>query len=135
MSTTVSDDIPPVDSDALAAFLAHHYGTDPGDVGEIGRGEWSVAFGFTLRAEPYVIRLSQTDDGFRKDRSALRFASAALPMPEIIEIGAAFDGFFAVSPRVPGRFLESLDAGQMQAKIPAVFAALDAARTAALDPD
>ena len=56
------------------------------------------------------------------------YSSAALPIPAVIEIGAAGDGYFAVSERAPGELLDGLDGAGMRAVLPGLLAALDALR-------
>jgi hygromycin-B 4-O-kinase len=51
-----------------------------------------------------------------------------LPIPAIVEIGETSGGFFAISERASGGFLDDLDEDQMCGMLPALFAALDAAR-------
>jgi hypothetical protein len=49
-------------------------------------------------------------------------------VPEVLEIGTALDGYFAISSRARGRPLESLDADAWRAVLPSLFGALDAMR-------
>ena len=121
-----------VDAEQAQAFLLSHFGDDIRDVAFIGRGEWSVAYGFRRGNGSFVVRFGALDEDFRKDRLAVRFAAPTLPIPTVIDVGEAFGGFFAVSERASGGFLDELGGGQMRAMLPALFAALDAARAADL---
>jgi hygromycin-B 4-O-kinase len=76
------------------------------------------------------VRFSALQDDFLKDRRARAFASAVLPIPRLVEIGEALGGFFAISERAHGAFLETLDADGMRRVLPSLFGALDAARQA-----
>ncbi len=58
----------------------------------------------------------------------MAWSTPHLPIPRILEITRAFDGYFALSERAPGEFLDLLDAAQLRRVLPALFAALDAAR-------
>lgn len=69
-------------------------------------------------------------EDFRKDRFAWRYASAALPIPEILEIGEAFGGYFAIAPRAYGAPLEEVDTQTWRRVTPALAAALEAMRMA-----
>lgn len=109
-------------------FLGAHLGRDVGAVTLIGEGAWSRCFGFTDRGRKLVIRFGRYRDDFENDRRASAFASAALPVPEVLEIGPAFDGHFAISTRAHGEPLESLSPVAWQATLPALLAALDAIR-------
>jgi hygromycin-B 4-O-kinase len=110
------------------AFLVARLGRDVGEVSPIGHGEWSRAYAFRRGGTEYIVRFSALDEDFRKDRIAARFSSPALPIPTIVEIGETGVGFFAISERAPGGFLDDLDKDQMRRMLPALFAALDAAR-------
>jgi hygromycin-B 4-O-kinase len=54
--------------------------------------------------------------------------SAALPIPQIIEIGTTGGGYFAVSARAFGQPIDSLDSDGIRAALPALLAVLDALR-------
>jgi hygromycin-B 4-O-kinase len=110
------------------AFLLSRLGPDVSEISPIGHGEWSRAYAYQRGDTEYIVRFSALDEDFRKDRIAARYSSRALPIPAIVEIGETGDGFFAISERAPGGFLDDLDEDQMRAMLPALFAALDAAR-------
>ena len=109
-------------------FLVARYGNDVSDVSPVGHGEWSRAYAFRRDGGEYVVRFSALDEDFRKDRIAADYSSRALPIPAVVEFGETSGGFFAISERAPGGFLDDLDADQMRGMLPALFAALDAAR-------
>jgi hygromycin-B 4-O-kinase len=75
-----------------------------------------------------VIRFGDHVDDFRKDQVMADRSSAALPVPAVLEIGSAGDGYFAVSERACGQPLDDLDEAGMRAVLPRLFAALDAMR-------
>lgn len=95
-------------------------------------GEWSQAFAFKQGGKNYVLRLSQSEDDFLIDRFANRFSSASLPIPTIVELGKAFNCFYAVSERAFGTMLDDLDKTSMKRTIPSLFETLDAIREADL---
>ncbi len=109
-------------------FLVDHFGRDIGDVTPIGHGEWSRAYAFRRDGAGYIVRFSALDEDFRKDQLAVGYSSRDLPVPAVVEIGETGGGFFAVSERASGGFLDDLDEAQMRGILPALFAALDAAR-------
>ena len=109
-------------------FLAAHLGGPIEDLTPVGHGEWSSAFTFRHRALDYVARFSALDEDFRKDHRAMAWSTRDLPIPRILQIGEALDGYFALSERAPGEFLDLLDAAELRRVLPSLFAALDAAR-------
>jgi Phosphotransferase enzyme family len=82
------------------------------DVGRLGGGFWSAAYAFTANGKALVIRFGEDRSWFEADRSAMAFASAGLPVPEVVEIGAAFGGAYAVSVRHDGSYLELISPAQ-----------------------
>ena len=117
----------PSPSQAMA-FLARRFGDGVRDVSPIGHGEWSRAFTFRHDEADCVVRFSALAEDFAKDRLAARYASLTLPIPAVIEMGEAFGGFYAISKRATGDYLDDLDAARLRALLPALFAALDTAR-------
>jgi hygromycin-B 4-O-kinase len=118
--------------ETVAAFLAQICGQtiDPATVQSIGHGAWSRAFYFRSSDGGFVVRFSVLDEDFQKDQRALRFASAGLPIPRLVEIGQAFDGYYAISERSYGQFIEDRDQQSMQRLLPSLFDVLDACRAA-----
>lgn len=118
-----------VDREAAAAFLEERFGAhSPHDVGEIGAGAWSQAYAFSHGGRDYVIRFAALREDFERDRIAAGFSSAALLVPRTVEIGDAFGGYYSITERVSGDFLEEADGARMRRILPTLFAALDAAR-------
>ena len=114
------------------SFLASQYGVQASAVEPLGKGEWSRAYAFRHEGRHRIVRFSALDEDFHKDRLAMRFASPALPIPVIVAIGETDEGFYAISERAPGGFLDDLDETGMRAMLPSLFAALDAMRAANL---
>ena len=115
------------------AFLAQYYSVESHmdlTVEHIGEGAWSRCFGFRHGDEDLAIRFGHYIDDFQVDQLAYRYASPALPIPEVRAIGKAYDGYYAISTRVRGVPLESVNAAQWRAVIPSVVDALEAMRTA-----
>ncbi len=109
-----------------AEFLRAHLGAlDPGAIQPVGHGEWSKAF---YVPGDLVVRFSATDEDFRKDQWVMAHASPGLRVPRVLEIGQAFGGFYALSERAFGEYIEERDAEAMQRLLPSLFATLDAMR-------
>ena len=111
------------------AFLASYLDAEPSEVALIGEGAWSRCFGFRRGDEELVIRFGNYLDDFRKDQLASAYAAPDLPIPQVLDVGIAFDGYYAISTRAHGVPLESLSAPQWLAIVPSVVSALEAMRT------
>lgn len=97
------------------------------NISPIAHGEWSRAFTF---GTDYVVRFNPHGDDFRKDELAAHYATTQLPIPRILEVGRAFDGFYAISDRAHGTFLDALDAHHLTAALPSLWSAIDHMRQA-----
>ena len=109
-------------------FLIGHLGRQVEAFEWVGEGAWSRCFGFRDRGRDLVVRFGRHLEDFEKDRRAAGFASVALPVPEMLEVGRAPDGYFAISSRARGEPLETLDVVGLRAVLPFLLGALDAAR-------
>lgn len=119
-----------VDIRQAQSFLVDYLHRTPTDLALIGEGAWSRCFGFRQDSAELVIRFGNYVDDFQKDRVACAYATPALPIPRVYDIGEAFGGYYAISTRAHGTPLEQLDADAWLAVVPAVVAALEALRTA-----
>lgn len=120
----------PSDPDTVAEFLRERSGANVDGVRALSGGAWSQAFGFRRDGHDEVIRISDFDDAFRKDELATRWASRALPIPSVREVGSVGDGFFAISERMAGEMLETIDGAHLRAVLPSLMETLDALRLA-----
>ncbi len=116
----------------VRAFLAGRFGRGVSGIEPLGVGVWSKAFAFRSAGRDYVIRFGAHHEDFAKDRFAARWAGPALPIPQVMEIGETARGYYAISERVFGAYIDDVDEEQMRALLPSLFAALDAARLADL---
>lgn len=119
---------PGIDQAQATAFLHERYGRDVTLTSALRQGAWSNAYAFRQDRSDLVIRFSRYADDFARDRLAASYATTALPIPAVVELGEAFGGFYAVSERAFGQYIDDLDGEQMHALLPALFAALDAMR-------
>jgi hygromycin-B 4-O-kinase len=117
-----------VDRMRAERFLATRLGTPVSELTRLGHGEWSTAYAYNSRGRDYVIRFGVHPDDFERDRFAAAFASPALPVPAIVEIGQAYGMHYAISERLFGNYLDDLDEQQMRAVLPSLLATLDAVR-------
>jgi hygromycin-B 4-O-kinase len=119
-----------IDCTQVQAFLTSHFDRASSHIERIGAGAWSQCFGFRRGAQALVIRFGQHVDDFRKDQRASSYRTPDLPIPLVLAIGQAFDGYYAISTRVHGVARESVGAAQWQSIVPSLAAALEAMRLA-----
>lgn len=111
-----------------ARYLVDRFGARVRDVAPLGQGAWSRAFAYRLGDGEYVIRFSALAEDFQKDARAAAYATPALPIPAMHELGTAFGGHYAIAARARGGYLDDLDEAGMRGVLPSLFAALDAMR-------
>ncbi len=116
------------DADVVELFLDERFGDPVRDVAYLASGEWSRCFAFRLGDSHKVVRFGHHIEDFEKDRLAAAHAGHDLPIPGVMEIGTFSDGFYAISDRIFGTPLQSLDTEGWRAVLPAVFRTLDAVR-------
>lgn len=112
----------------VEAFLMKNMGASIRDLEPIAQGEWSTVYSFKKEGQALVVRFSEYREDFAKDRIAYSYNSPGLPVPQVIQLGEAFGGYFAISEKLPGIAIEYLDSAEMQRVIPAVFDLLEALR-------
>jgi hygromycin-B 4-O-kinase len=117
-----------MDRESAARFLAERYGAGAGQVAQLGGGDWSRAFSFRLDHRDLVVRFGRHLEDFRKDQEAMAFSRPELPVPRVLEVGEAPGGFYAISERHFGAFLETLDERGWRRLVPALLRSLDALR-------
>ena len=123
-----------VSLDEAAAFLAARHSSGVEDVEILRGGFWSAAFGYRADGRELVVRFGERRDWFEVDRAAMAFAAPDLPVPEVLEIGDAFGGAYAISVRHHGRFLEDVRPDEAAVAGPAVVRTLDALRRVSAPP-
>lgn len=119
-----------LDAQAAARFLEGVYGPEIEMREPLAQGEWSRAYAFRYGERELVARFNPERAAFDLDVFAQRFRSAHVPIPEILLVGEAPGGFFAVSERAFGEFLEDLDASTFEATVPSLLTTLDVLRGA-----
>ena len=118
-----------VDIRQAQAFLVNHLETEVSEVVLIGEGAWSRCFGFRWNDKELAIRFGNHFEDFRKDQLAYAYTTAGLPIPKVLDIGRAFDGYYAISTRVHGVPLETLSSTKWLAIVPLLVSVLEAMRT------
>src|SRR5258706_5150151 len=106
-------------------FLAGKYGAVE-ELRSLGGGFWSSAYSFSHDGRELVLRFGASKDWFEADRAAVAFASPGLPVPEVVEVGEAFGGAYAISVRCYGINLEDVRPDQSDAAGPMLASLLAA---------
>ena len=96
-----------VSLDQARAHLATRCG-EVEDLRSLSGGFWSSAYSFTHAGQELVARFGARRDWFEADRDTVAFASPRMPVPEVIDIGEAFGGAYAISIRCHGSNLEDV---------------------------
>ena len=112
----------------IEGFLRRRYGDRATAPVPLGAGEWSAAYALTLDGHDVVARFGQHGKDYAKDRRMARHRSTSLPIPEFVDSGPADDGYFAITRRAHGDFLDELDGDAMRRTLPATLAVLDEIR-------
>jgi hygromycin-B 4-O-kinase len=111
-------------------FLTQHTKHAVTDILPLKGGEWSQAFAVYMNDGSYVIRFGRHVEDYNKDRLASNFASKYLPIARVLEVGSAFEEYFAISEQAFGEMLDELGSDAMQKIVPAVMQMLNALREA-----
>jgi len=107
-------------------FIRDHFGDRASQLRPLGSGAWSKAYALSLDGQEVVARFGAHGDDFAKEQVMSAYSSTQLPMPKVLEVGEAPGGFFAVSERAYGDFLDELSDADMRAVLPNLLSALDA---------
>lgn len=109
---------PAISPTLLRTEMRHRFG-EISALTPMVEGEESRVFGFRRGSEDFVVRVNASAEGFAKDAFAYRkFASARLPIPEIISIFRLNDGHACcVSRRLPGVTLQDLESHNLPAVV------------------
>jgi hygromycin-B 4-O-kinase len=117
---------------AAASALLSELSGEPIVAVPAGAGMWSRCFTFDRGRDRLVARFGRHRSDFESDRLAAGFARSGLPIPWVHEIGAAFEGHYAISDRADGTPLEEASPEQWRSLVEPLAAALSAMRS--VDP-
>ena len=109
-------------------FLNGHFSSKIAQIELLNGGDWSAAYAYVFEGEEYVIRFAANREDFAKDQGISKYASKKLHVPEVTEIGEALNGYYAISKRHHGVFLDELDGDQMRKTLPSLLKTLDEIR-------
>lgn len=122
-----------IELDQALLFLNDYYSTSEITAAEVGTGAWSRCFGFTYDDKALVAKFGKHVDDFLTDQRAYRFNGPGLPVPQVYDIGEAYDGYYAIADRKFGVPLESVGKAEWEALIPSLVDMLEALRTADIE--
>lgn len=111
-------------------FLKEHYKTDVNEITTLSGGEWSQSFAYKHAGRTLVIRFGRHEEDYLKDKLACKFASAKLPIPNVLEVGQTHGGYYAISEHADGTMIDNLNHEDMKQTIPSLLATMDGIREA-----
>jgi hypothetical protein len=123
-----------VSAHEASSFLARYHRMPVRDLERLGGGFWSAAYGYRVGERELVARFGESRAWFEMDRAAMAFEGPDLPVPEVVDVGDAFGGAFAISVRHRGRFLEDIDVGDAASATETAERLLAALRAAGSSP-
>src|SRR6266487_1744107 len=100
-------------SDRVRQFLMTIGERDVRQVRSVPHGHWCRAFTYICADGQRVIRFSATNEDFLKDEWVGAHLSETLPVPKVFRIGPTLDGFYAISQRMFGRYLDEMTESQL----------------------
>ena len=118
----------------VEAFLQAHHRVPVRDIEALRGGYWSAAYAYRIDDRELVVRFGASREGYDMDQSAMAFGGPGLPVPEVIHVGEALGGAFAISVRHHGRFLEDIEASEAPVVGPAIERLLEALRANTASP-
>lgn len=119
---------PPPGEDEIRQVVEHTIGIAPTSTKTLRSGAWSAAIGVTTDSGEFVLRFSRTQDDFRCDLHASRFAGPDLPIPRVYGIGQLEERWWCLSERMPGVHLDDLPPDELEATLPSLARMLIAIR-------
>lgn len=115
------------DLDQIGRFLGERFGPVD-DLTVLQGGSWSSAYAFAAGERELLLRVGNHREDFEKERIAATWHQPGLAVPEVLELGDAFDCHYVVSQRHHGTKLADLDPARVPAAIEALFDVLGASR-------
>ena len=112
----------------VQAFIDDRFGGRASEVTRLSGGDWSQAYALSLDGTQVVARFGIHGEDYEKDRIASGWASDELPIPKVLELDETKVGFFALSSRARGDFLDELRSEQIRGVLPSLFRTMDAIR-------
>lgn len=130
-SCRVADDGRVLSFDEIAEFSTRSFGASA--VEPLPDGTWSQAVALTIESEQLVLRVGGDSVDYELDRLAATWSCDEVPIPEVIDISEVLGDSYALSRRVRGTSLDTLDEAEWHAALPSLMSALVALQ--AIDAD
>jgi hygromycin-B 4-O-kinase len=115
----------------IGLFLTERFGHAT-DVAVLQGGAWSSAYRFVAHERDLVMRVGNHRSDFDKELLAATWREPGLPVPEVLEVGEAFDGHYIVSQLHHGTKLADIDPSRVPEAIEGLFEVLAAMRRVVL---
>lgn len=123
---------PTISAQDTLQFLQENLDQDVTELTLLSGGDWSQAYSYVHRHKKYVLRWCHSSETFEKDAVASLLSSEAMPIPKVMRSGIQFDTHFAITEFANGKFLDKLNAAEVENTLPALLNLFDALRTANL---
>jgi len=121
-------------TEAVTGLLTAHHGGPITDLASLRGGYWSSAYSYRAGGRDLVVRFGQKREGYEMDQRAAQWAGPELPIPEVLAVGDALGGAFAISVRHEGQFLEDVSVDDAPASGSAVARLLAGLRAVPAPP-
>ena len=110
----------------VQTFINRHFGGRVGEITPLSGGDWSQAYAVSVDGNKVVIRFGAHGEDYAKDQTMAERSSDDLPIPRVLELGHTDHGYFAISERMHGDFLDEIDAQRMRSVIPSLLRSMEA---------
>jgi hygromycin-B 4-O-kinase len=117
-----------LDQREVQALIDGRFGDRASEITRLPGGDWSQAYALSLDGTHVVARFGIHGEDYKKDHVASGWATDEIPIPEVLELDETKGGFFALSSRARGEFLDELHMHQIRAVLPSLFRTMDAIR-------
>ena len=115
----------------IGPFLAERFGP-VADLAVLQGGAWSSAYSFLAGERELVVRVGRHREDFDKELTAATWREPGLPVPDVLEVGEAFDCHYVVSELHHGIKLADLHPSRVPEAIEALFDVLASMRRVVL---
>lgn len=116
---------PFVASDQVRGLLDQHFTAPIHDLVPVEGGQVARTFAFRADTQEYIVRFNydnMLDSNLPKEVYLMRkLAGTAIPLPPVLHVGRLGELHFAISRKMPGQMLETLDPQEVRALVPQIL--------------